>query len=86
MIMWHLIDVATIALLVIMCAVYAFYTFSSIKLKRAILTLLVRVFGVRVFNIFSPRLGGCSACSGGDARQQLRRTTNIKQPTSASKF
>jgi hypothetical protein len=84
MIMWHYLDVILIAVIVAVSAGYAFYSLGSIRLKRGVLSLLVRVFGVRVFSIFSPRLGGCDACSGGDARAQLARTLNRKQPVNQS--
>jgi steroid 5-alpha reductase family enzyme len=71
--MWHYLDAILIALIVAVSAGYAVYSFSSIKLKRALLTLLVRVFGVRVFMLFSPRLGGCNACSASDARADVLR-------------
>jgi hypothetical protein len=71
MIMWHYLDVILIAIIVAVSAGYAFYSLGSIRLKRGVLRLLVRVFGVRVFSFFSPRLSGCSACSAGDARAEL---------------
>jgi hypothetical protein len=69
--MWHYLDVILITLVVACSAAYAVYALGSIKLKRIALTWLVRVFGVRVFTFFSPRLGGCSACLGADARADL---------------
>ena len=71
--MWHYLDVMLIAIIVAVSAGYALYSLGSIKLKRAALTMLVRVFGVRVFKLFSPRLGGCSACSANDARADILR-------------
>lgn len=69
--MWHYLDVILIAMIVSVSAGYAVYSLGSIRLKRAALSMLVRIFGVRVFSFFSPRLGGCSACSAGDTRAQL---------------
>jgi hypothetical protein len=85
MIMWHYLDVILITLIVTISAGYAFYSLGSIRLKRGVLTLLVRMFGVRVFSIFSPRLGGCDACSGGDARAQLARTLSRKPSVNSTK-
>ena len=76
--MWHYLDVILIALIVTMSAAYAVYALGSIKLKRAVLTLLVKVFGVRVFTFFSPRLSGCSACSASDARAEILRKLTAK--------
>lgn len=61
--MWHLLDVLLIALVVLLSGFYAVYSLSSVRVKRFCLSLLVRCFGVRVFNIFSPRLSGCSGCA-----------------------
>ncbi len=76
--MWHYLDVMLIALIVTMSAAYAVYALGSVKLKRAVLTLLVKVFGVRVFTLFSPRLSGCSACSAGDTRAEILRKLTAK--------
>lgn len=76
--MWHYLDVILIALIVTMSAAYAVYALGSVKLKRAVLTLLVKVFGVRVFTFFSPRLSGCSACSANDARAEILRKLTAK--------
>ena len=77
--MWHYLDVILIAIIVAVSAGYAFYSLGSIRLKRGVLTLLVRVFGVRVFSIFSPRLGGCSACSAGDSRAQILKKLSLNK-------
>jgi hypothetical protein len=79
MIMWHYLDIILIAIIVALSAAYAVYALGSVKLKRVILTLLVRVFGVRVFSFFSPRLSGCSACSAGDARAELLKKLSAGQ-------
>jgi hypothetical protein len=79
MIMWHYLDLVLIMLIVTLSAGYALYSLGSIRLKRAALTLLVSVFGVRVFSFFSPRLGGCNACSAGDARAELLRKLTAKK-------
>ena len=75
--MWHYLDVILIAIVVTLSAAYAVYALGSVKLKRMALTLLVRVFGVRVFSFFSPRLSGCSACSAGDARAELLKKLSV---------
>jgi len=69
--MWRYLDVLLITVIVTLSAGYAIYALASIKFKRAVLTLLVKVFGVRVFMFFSPRLGGCSACSANDTRAEV---------------
>lgn len=74
--MWHYFDLLLIVVIVSISGAYAIYALGSVKLKRAVLTVLVRVFGVRVFSIFSPRLTGCSNCSPGDSRAELLRKLN----------
>lgn len=71
--MWHYLDLLLIVVVVSLSGAYAVYALSSVRLKRAILTMLVRVFGVRVFSIFSSRLSGCSNCSAGDSRADVLR-------------
>lgn len=77
--MWHVLDVLMVVVVVAISATYAIYSLSSVRVKRAILSLLVRCFGVRVFSLFSPRLSGCSNCAGG-ARpgDNLRKSIKLK--------
>lgn len=77
--MWRVLDIVLVSAVVTFSAAYAIYALSSVRTKRAILGWLVRIFGVRVFSIFSPRLGGCGQCAGG-ARpdDQLRKSVQPK--------
>lgn len=70
--LWHWLDVALIVLTVTLSATYAVYALSSVRIKRSILSGLVRCFGVRVFSVFSPRISGCNNCDAG-ARPDLRK-------------
>jgi hypothetical protein len=74
--MWHYLDLLLIVVIVLISGAYAVYALGSVKLKRTVLTLLVRMFGARVFSVFSPRLTGCSNCSAGDSRADLLRKLN----------
>ncbi|MGE0115400.1 MAG: hypothetical protein AB7T07_11025 [Steroidobacteraceae bacterium] len=78
--MWQLLDVLLIAVVVLLSGVYAIYALSSVRMKRILLSLLVRCFGVRVFAVFSPRISGCSNCDSAVARHAefLRKLKRIK--------
>jgi hypothetical protein len=77
--MWQLLDVLLIAAVVAVSAAYAVYALSPVRAKRVILGWLVRIFGVRVFSVFSPRLSGCDQCAG-SARigDKLRKPAQLK--------
>ena len=73
--MWQWLDVILVTLIVVLCAAYALYALGSIGLKRHLLSLLVRCFGLRVLSILSPRLGGCDNCSAGSRGSDFLRKT-----------
>lgn len=77
--MWQFLDVVLIAVAVLLSAMYAVYSLSSVRIKRAILSGLTRVFGVRVFSVLSPRIGGCSGCEGGASRS-ANVLSKLKKP------
>lgn len=76
--MWRWLDAVLITVVVLISGVYAVYSLSSIRVKRAMLSLLVRCFGVRVFTVLSPRIGGCDNCGTTDARAEIFR--KLKHP------
>lgn len=63
--MWHLLDAFLMAIIVLLCSAYAVYSLSSVRVKRVLLSWLVRCFGIRVFSVLSPRIGGCNQCAAG---------------------
>jgi hypothetical protein len=79
MTMWQLLDVLLITVVVAVSAAYAIYSLSPVRAKRAILGWLVRIFGIRVFSVFSPRLSGCGNCAGGARPDDgLRKLAQLK--------
>lgn len=77
--MWQVLDVVIVAAVVAFSAAYAIYALSSVRAKRVILGWLVRIFGVRVFSVFSPRLGGCGQCASGARPDDLLRGKSAQQ-------
>ena len=75
--MWHVFDIVLTTLVVLLCCGYALYSLSSVTIKRAVLTLLVRCFGARVFSVFSPRISGCDNCAPGSSDLQLRKKPKL---------
>jgi hypothetical protein len=69
--MWHVFDIVLTTFVVVLCCGYALYSLSSANIKRAVLTLLVRCFGTRVFSVFSPRISGCDNCAPASRDLQL---------------
>ncbi len=79
MLMWQMLDVVLITVVVSAAAAYAIYALSPVPAKRVILGWLVRIFGVRVFWVFSPRLSGCDNCAGGArSDDRLRKPAQLK--------
>jgi hypothetical protein len=77
--MWYLLDIALIAIVVLLCSCYVIYSLSSIHIKRVLLSWLVRIFGIRVFSVLSPRISGCDNCSAGTpAAEVLQKLKKLK--------
>ncbi|MGC3979862.1 MAG: hypothetical protein QM808_01235 [Steroidobacteraceae bacterium] len=82
--MWSWLDKLLIALVVLCSAVYALYSLSPVAVKRKLLSLVVRVFGLRVYSWLSPRVGGCDNCGGGADLRNKALLQKLKQATPGS--
>ena len=80
---WQSLDTLLVLLLVLGSALYAVYNLGSVRIKRYMLEWLVRCFGLRLYSWLSPRVSGCSQCSGD--LQAERTVKRLKQAAKRQK-
>ena len=74
-----ILDNLIVAVVVVICALYAGYALSPLKAKRWVLSKLSRVVGIRVVARLAPKQCGCDDCPTTEVHSRLKLKATQEQ-------